>query len=256
MAAPRLPPSALAIERTSNVHWLRRDRGELWFEGRGFEPDAGGAPSWSRIASDAAWIASAGDAIALLGGDTIAAFDGVVVRPLFAAPGLAAALAGARAALVDPVRRCAYVAGPDAIVAYGADAPRPLAPLAAVVLALSNDRRRLYAATATAIACIATDDGTVNEVAALPDGTALTALATSPAGLVGTCVGARTAALVGVNLRHPSCRVLRALPAELAGAPVVADHEGTLTLAAPDRLYRSGLDGRDLEVCFEPARAS
>ena len=59
--------------------------------------------------------------------------------------------------------------------------------------------------------------------------------------------------LLGINVRHGACRILCPLPAELAGAPVVADHTGALTLAAPDRLYRSEFDGTGLAVCFTPA---
>jgi hypothetical protein len=242
--------TALAIERTSNVYWLRRARGELWFEDRGFDPlpDAG----WTRLATGARWIASGGDAIAMLEDDAVTAFTAALARPMFRAPGLGAALAGAAAAVVDPVRHRVYVATPTAIVAIDEERTAAVAPVAARALALSADRRRLYAAGARAIACITLDDGAVADVADVPGGGAVGGLATSPSGLIATVVGPGGAALVGITLRHGACRTLRALPAELAGAAVVADHTGGLTLAAPDRLYRCEFDGSDLAVCFAP----
>jgi hypothetical protein len=260
---PGLPPAALAIDRSTNVAWLRRDARELWFEARGFDPDpdAGGAAAWTRVATDAAWLVSAGDAVALLAGDAVTAFTAAAARPLFAAPGLAAALAGARAAVVDPVARRVLVATDAGVIAIGAAGTASIAPLPARALALSSDRRRLYAATDAAIWCVALPGGEVTEVVAIPDGATVTAMASAPAGLAATVTvpgrdaAAAAAALVGINLRYGSWHPLRALPAELAGAPVVADHTGGLTLAAPARLYRCGFDGGDLAVCFAPAAA-
>jgi hypothetical protein len=257
VAGAFFPAAALAIERSSNVYWLRRDRRELWFEARGFDPDGGGGGGWSKVASDAAWIASVGDAIALLAGDAVTAFTPVAARQLFAAEGLGEALAVARAAVVDPVARRVYVATAGAVVAVDAAGPGmgdavTVAPIAARALALSSDRRRLYAATANAIACVS--EGFVEDVVELPAGLVIGAIASSPGGLVATTVASPGAApqLVGVNLRHGSLHVLRALPGELAGAPVVADHAGGLTLAAPDRLYRCGFDGSGLAICLAP----
>ena len=249
MSASSLPTAALAIERSSNVYWLRRDRGELWFETRGFElVDAG----WSRLASDAAWIASAGDAIAVLGADEVTAFTAVGARPLFAAPGLGALLADALAAVVDPVRGVVYVATPGAIVALAGGAVTSIAPRTARALALSTDRRRLYAATDTAIDCVTLDDGAVDEVAALPAHTHVGALASSPMGVAATAIVPSGPVLLGISPRFGSCTLLGALPAELASAPLVADHTGALTLAGPDRLYRCAFDGSELAVCFAP----
>jgi hypothetical protein len=249
VGTPSLPAAALAIERSSNVYWLRRDHGELWFETRGFEVvDAG----WSRLASAAAWIASAGDAIAVLGADEVTAFTAVGARPLFAAPGLGAALADALAAVVDPVRRVVYVARPGAIVALAGGDTTEIAPRTARALALSPDRRRLYAATDTAIECVTLEDGSIAQAAALPAHAHVAALASSPMGVAATAILPSGPALLGISPRFGSCTVLAALPAELAGAPLVADHTGTLTLAASGRLYRGAFDGSELAVCFEP----
>jgi len=249
VSASSLPTAALAIERSSNVYWLRRDHGELWFETRGFElVDAG----WSRLASDAAWIASAGDAIAVLGADDVTAFTAVGARPLFDAPGLADALADALAAVVDPVRRAVYIARPGAIVELAAGAVTELAPRTARALVLSSDRRRLYAATDTAIDCVTLDDGAIAQAAALPAHAHVAALASSPMGVAATAILPSGPALLGISPRFGSCTLLAALPADLAGAPLVADHTGTLTLAAASRLYRCAFDGSELAVCFEP----
>jgi hypothetical protein len=247
--ATTLPAAALAIERSSNVYWLRRDRRELWFETRGFELVD---PGWSRLATDAAWIASAGDAIAVLEPDGVTAFTAVGARPLFAAPGLGAALADALAAVVDPVRRVVYVATPGAIVEVGTAGVTRVAARTARALALSTDRRRLYAATDVALDCVTLDDHAVTEVAALPASTHVAALASSPMGVAATATLPTGPALLGISPRFGSCTVLAALPADLAGAPVVADHTGMLTLAATDRLYRCGFDGSELGTCFTP----
>jgi hypothetical protein len=242
--------TALAIERTSNVYWLRRAPGELWFEDRGFDPLPDGR--WTRLATGARWIASGGDAIAMLEDDAVTAFTAALARPMFRAPGLGAALADAAAAVVDPVRRRVYVATPTAVVAIDEERAATVAPLAARALALSADRRRLYVAGARTIACVTVEDGGLEDIADVPGGGAVGGLATSPSGLVATVVAAGGALLVGITLRHGAVRTLRALPAELAGAAVVADHTGALTLAAPGRLYRCGFDGADLAVCFQP----
>lgn len=249
MSATSLPTAALAIERSSNVYWLRRDRRELWFETRGFELVD---PGWSQLATDAAWIASAGDAIAVLEHDGVTAFTAVGARPLFAAPGLGAALADALAAVVDPVRGVVFVATPGAVIAIGGGGATRLAARTARALALSTDRRRLYAATDAAIDCITLDDASVVEVAALPPSTHIAALASSPMGVAATATLPTGPALLGISPRFGSCTILGALPAELAGAPVVADHTGLLTLAASDRLYRCGFDGSELGICFTP----
>jgi hypothetical protein len=188
----------------------------------------------------------------VLGDDEVTAFTAVGARPLFAAPGLGARLADALAAVVDPVRQVVYVATPDAIVALAAGGVTQLAARVARALALSTDRRRLYAATDRAIECITFADGAVAEVAALPAHAHVGALASSPMGIAGTAILPSGPALLGISPRFGSCTVLAALPADLAGAPVAADHTGTLTLAAPDRLYRCAFDGSELSVCFTP----
>jgi hypothetical protein len=228
--------------------------------------DAGGAVAWidgdgqlrrhggsEVIATGVAAVTASVGGLAMLGADGgLRRLDG----------GALAALEPARDLALDEHAGVAYLATPGEIVvrALATGARRELAAVDAAALALSADRRRLYAADRGGhrVLALSIETGAPRidvvvdlaeaEAAAGAIGDGPSGLALSPAGLVATWARA----VVGINVRHGVRAVLHgpaaALPLAAARGIAAGRDKRRLWVVDGDRLIAVATDGTGAQL--------